>query len=704
MLLAAYFYKGANALLLHHVMTKLLSLLVFCSICNRLIGQPASSDSLPKGNQLAEVVVTVYENRARLMDVPAAINYVSPSLLNRSNYESILPTLNTLPGVKMEQRSPGSYRLNIRGSSMRAPFGVRNVKVYYNGIPFTDPGGNTYLNQLGALNFKSIEIIKGPGSSLYGAGTGGVVLINGLGNEHKSGASAYISAASYQTKNLAVEARIGGESWHNAIAFQHQKSDGYRQQTAMRRDVFSWNASFKTNAKTSVTTTFLYGDLFYETPGALTFAEYQLNPKAARPRVANTPGAIENKAAIYQKTALAGASIIQTLNAYWQNTTTVYAAFSNIKNPSIRNFERRTEPHFGGRSVWQYHKKINNLDLSWHVGGELQQSYNNIMVFSNKAGNADTLQTNDEINNAQRFIFSQAVVSLSKWVMTLGISLNQYNLNALRLSNRLPTVNKIAHEELAPRVALLRKITPHVNMYASIAKGFSPPSSAEILPSNSVLNTSLQAEKGLNIESGVKGSILNNRLFFDVNSFLFNLSNTIVQRRDVSGADLFINAGSTKQWGIETQVNYQIVPDKNRFWDQSRIWSSYTYSNFSYKQFQQVTNNFSGNRMPGIAPHTVSFGLDVMTIPGFYLNLTQYHTTKIPLNDANSDYAKDYNLLDGKIGFSNKCFGIKADIYLGVNNLLDDKYSLGNDINGFGGRFYNAGPKRNYFIGLALTL
>jgi iron complex outermembrane receptor protein len=48
----------------------------------------------------------------------------------------------------MEERSPGSYRLNIRGSSLRSPFGVRNVKIYYNNIPFTDPGGNTYLNSL----------------------------------------------------------------------------------------------------------------------------------------------------------------------------------------------------------------------------------------------------------------------------------------------------------------------------------------------------------------------------------------------------------------------------------------------------------------------------------------------------------------------------------------------------------------------------
>ena len=72
----------------------------------------------------------------------------------------------------MEERSPASYRMNIRGSTLRSPFGVRNVKVYLDDIPFTDAGGNTYLNQLSYYNFNSIEVLKGPGGSLYGAGTG----------------------------------------------------------------------------------------------------------------------------------------------------------------------------------------------------------------------------------------------------------------------------------------------------------------------------------------------------------------------------------------------------------------------------------------------------------------------------------------------------------------------------------------------------
>ena len=77
----------------------------------------------------------------------------------------MLPAVNLVPGVRMEERSPGSFRLSVRGSLLRSPFGVRNIKVYWNDIPFTDAGGNTYFNLVDPNSIRQIEILKGPGSS-----------------------------------------------------------------------------------------------------------------------------------------------------------------------------------------------------------------------------------------------------------------------------------------------------------------------------------------------------------------------------------------------------------------------------------------------------------------------------------------------------------------------------------------------------------
>jgi len=80
---------------------------------------------------LGEVIVKAYEQNQSLRKVPAAINKVNKSGLERFSNTNILPALNSTPGVRMEERSPGSYRMNIRGSTLRSPFGVRNVKVYW---------------------------------------------------------------------------------------------------------------------------------------------------------------------------------------------------------------------------------------------------------------------------------------------------------------------------------------------------------------------------------------------------------------------------------------------------------------------------------------------------------------------------------------------------------------------------------------------
>ncbi|MDB5224237.1 MAG: hypothetical protein JWN83_2904 [Chitinophagaceae bacterium] len=142
-------------------------------------GYSQDSDTA-KEISLPSVIIKAFEQNRKLKDVPAAVNYIGRGTLERFSSVSVVSAINSTPGVRMEERSPGSYRMNIRGSSLRSPFGVRNVKIYYNDIPYTDPGGNSYFNQLGYYNFNSIEIIKGANNSLYGAGTGGVMLIESM--------------------------------------------------------------------------------------------------------------------------------------------------------------------------------------------------------------------------------------------------------------------------------------------------------------------------------------------------------------------------------------------------------------------------------------------------------------------------------------------------------------------------------------------
>ena len=652
---------------------------------------------------LENIIVKAYDQNRSLIDVAAPVSVTGQAQLNRFGNMSILPALNITPGVSMEERSPGSYRLNIRGSSLRSPFGVRDVKIYLNDIPLTDPTGNTYLNQLSFYNFSSIEIIKGPASSLYGAGIGGAMLIHTLPANWKEGVSLDYSTGSFNTNSLNANVNTGNADHENSFNYSHQVSDGYRQQAKMRRDIVSWESLLKASDKQTLHAYMSYSDLYYQTPGGLTLAQYHADPKQARPGSGSQPGAVQNQAAIYQKTFLTGFSNEYQFNDRWHNTTSLYGSYTEFINPNIRVYEYRKEPHFGGRSVFGYKRKIGNTNFQLDFGTEAQQGFFNTRDFGNQLGVADSLQTDDNLNNWQYMFFAQTDFELPHgWTITGGASLNKSAIQDVNLASKPSTTQRrVFKNKLPAHLAVLKQVNNNVSVYGSVAAGFSPPTVSEVLRSDGLFGTNLQPENGIDYEVGIKGSVLQSKLFFDISGFLFDLKNTIVQRIDSSNVYYYVNAGSTKQNGMEAYISYQLVDAPKRFINSAKLFASYAWHDFHYGSFKQVNSDFSKNRLPGAAPNVVVSGLDVTSKTGGYIFITYNYTDKIALNDANTAYTSSYSLLGARLGFK-KDFGKRTggEIFGGVENIFDTKYSLGNDINAFGGRYYNAAAGRNYYIGI----
>jgi iron complex outermembrane receptor protein len=73
------------------------------------------------------------------------------------------------------------------------------------------------------------------------------------------------------------------------------------------------------------------------------------------------------------------------------------------------------------------------------------------------------------------------------------------------------------------------------------------------------------------------------------------------------------------------------------------------------------------------------------------------------LNDANAVYAGAYHLVEAKAGWEHRFNKTRLGIYAGVDNLLNQKYSLGDDLNAIGGRYFNAAAPRNYYVGLNVS-
>ncbi len=304
-------------------------------------------------------------------------------------------------------------------------------------------------------------------------------------------------------------------------------------------------------------------------------------------------------------------------------------------------------------------------------------------------------------------VFAQADLRMrGGWALTAGASFNRSSYQITRLSVLPPTLHTIDFEnKIAPRIALLKQVFPGISLYASAGSGFSTPTVAEVEKSNGIIGPPLQPENGIDYETGVKGSLFHEKLFFDVNAFFFKIQNAIVQRIDSSGVMYSINAGGTDQHGIESFLSYQINDDPKLFFSNTKLWISHTWHDFHYSNFNQDGIGYSGNRLPSVPPQTVVAGLDIATSAGFYTNITYTYADHIALNDANSAWAGSYNLLGARVGYRKILAGkFRMDIFAGGDNLFNETYSLGNDINAAAGRYYNAAPPVSYFVGASLNL
>ncbi|WP_237390479.1 TonB-dependent receptor [Fulvivirga sediminis] len=669
---------------------------------------PEMADTLyltPNELALNEVVVHGFEMEKSLLEQPGAMAHLSGAQLMRFNENSMVDAFNTVAGVRMEERAPNSYRISIRGSSLRAPFGVRNVKVYWNDIPYTSPDGTTGLNLLDLSNISDVDIIKGPAGSIYGAGNGGVIRLNNdfsTFNKGMATAEYMIGAFGLYKYRLALQQPLKNGSL--AAAYVKQKSDGFRNQSASEREVFQWSNRWDLDNDNSLTFNLLYTDLYYELPGALTAEQVEDDRTQAR------PGSEELNASIRQKALFSGMSYDYSLGKHWKTTTSGYITTSDFDDPFNTDYKKETQFGYGGRtSVSFEHTLGKHMNLNWVSGGEYQYSKTSADNFGNVGGRPDTLRFSDDLFVKQYFLFTQAEIQLPYDLsLTVGISQNYLNYDINRKAD-MATGKAYDRERnfepvWVPRVALLKKIGINQALRATVSYGFSPPTIDEVRTNEGSINLNLNAEKGTNYEIGYRGTWWNSRLNTDLTLFYFELDETITTYTSPEGVTLFRNAGRTDQKGVEVSVGYDIIRKPEDIINLVHLEHSYTGHFFKFKDYLQKENDYSGNDLTGVAPNTCVNTLDVQTRMGVYLNVTHQFTDEIPLNDGNTVYQDSYHLLSGRLGwrkaFSNQW---NFEIFTGIENGLDQKYSRGNDLNPYGQRYYQPALGINGYGGVKLV-
>ncbi|WP_299990320.1 TonB-dependent receptor [uncultured Pontibacter sp.] len=661
----------------------------------------------PLTASLSEVVVTGYESNRPLLETAGALSVVGREVIQRFDESSLVRAVNTVPGVRMEERATASYRLSIRGSSLRSPYGIRNVKLYMGEIPLTESNGITNLNLYDASNFNSMEILKGPAGSIYGAGTGGTVLLEP--RRAAPGEKLFqvgTTFGSFGLQRYTASASVGSEKQSLYLQYSRQRLDGYREQSGMDRETLMLTSTFNPSDKSTIQANLIYSDLFYQLPGGLTQEQYEQDPRQAR---GGMFGSVMQNASMNQQGINIGLSQEYRFSDSWKNTTALYGLFRYRDHPFNTDYERNTNQEYGGRSRFVYNTQLGAAAATITFGGEYQRGFEAARTYDNNRGRTDSLRTDDEVLAKTGLLFTQAEFELpGNWIVTGALSLNDTRYEITRL-HQAPGSGPYQYTRdfsavLSPRVALLKRLTEQVSVHGSVSSGFSPPSEEELLTSDGALNQELEAEKGINYEAGIRGYTLGRKLSFDVVAFHFRLRETIASRQDLSSIAVFRNVGATSQSGLETALGYTLLEDATQPLSLLKVWGSYTYSHFRFRDYQKDDTDLSGNKLTGVAPHTLTAGLDLATRFGLYLHLTANYVDEIPLTDENTVYADAYFVAGARLGLRRELGRQFAlDIFAGSENLTDLKYSLGNDLNAFGGRYFQPASPRNYYGGFSLS-
>jgi iron complex outermembrane recepter protein len=141
--------------------------------------QDTSTSSKKGDSELEEIIVTANKRAEKLQDIGAGISVVTDKRLDQLAANSLADYLQDIPGVNLQSFGAAGYgAVEIRGISPQSVGAT--VATYVDNIPI---GGSSavgesasFLPDLDPADIQSVEVLKGPQGTLYGATSlGGVI-------------------------------------------------------------------------------------------------------------------------------------------------------------------------------------------------------------------------------------------------------------------------------------------------------------------------------------------------------------------------------------------------------------------------------------------------------------------------------------------------------------------------------------------------
>jgi iron complex outermembrane receptor protein len=638
---------------------------------------------LPSNLLLQEVVISANKTTQKRSEAPIAIATINAQTINDTKAQRLDNLLNKISGVSMVSIGNEQHTMSIRQSIT-----LKSLFLYMeDGIPIRTSGvfSNNALLEMNLTAAKSIEVIKGPSSAMYGAEAigGAVNMITQSANSYKSG---FVSTQINNNGLKKTEFQLGTSFKKCGVIANFSyadKKNGIIQYSDFHKAAFNLRTDFKINEKTNWTNTLAYVDYYTDMTGSLDSIKFaQKNYSSPHTFTFRSVAALRIKSMLHHewnKKSESDFTFLYRKNSMKQNPSYLVASTSNA---SIFKGQIN-ENTFSTYALFAQHVQKFKWLNSKLIGGATidisPQSFYAQFIWIQKdvtSGNytgytfpaKDSLLSNytTGISNIAGFVnYEVTPFKNIKFVMAYRFDRFTYNfknnLSATASSGAPSTTNNF--NRFTPKFGFTYNIN-NVGFYANYSEGYVPPQITELYNSTKV--PYLLPQTFANYEIGGWLSLIKNKLYAEWSLYLLNGTNEIISVKQADNTNANQNAGSTRHYGLEYSIKYK---------PNNQLQVNIGATNAKHYFIQNVVKgiDYSGKTM-NAAPSFTS-NAEIIYKPnfvkGFRISAEWNHQSPYFMDDLNNFKYKGFDVINLRTGYQIK----KVELWLNVLNFLNEYYS-----------------------------
>ena len=640
---------------------------------------------------LNEVIVNAYQTKIALRLIPGSVSVLAGNNISAWDASSMATTINSLPGVYMQSGTYATSRIVIRGMGSRTPYNTNRIKFYLNDIPITSSDGVSNPEDIDLQMIDRLEVLKGPGSALYGSGLGGTINMSTAIN-NQTHTYAQIHYGAFNTFKANVQQGFKTDNFSLKAHLSAVNSEGYRENNHLKKRTALFVGDINTkllDIEYFLQTTYMNAGI----PSSVGKTLYETNPKAAAENWNEIKGYKR-----YHK-GVAGVSFIKQFNSSWKNKMIFFGKWND--SYERRPFNNLDDSSLGGgiRNKLSYHSS----KIDFVMGLELLTD-----EYKWEIDKGDVLLNKNRETRNHLNVFGVAYYRpTSKLNISLATAYNhiRYKLQDQFEEDGDKSGNRSFPSMLSPRIGI--NYAPHkkIALYASVGHGFSLPSPEETLLPEGSINPDIKPEEGFQYEIGARLFLFDRKMEIDGTFYWIELNNLLVTKRITEDIFTGINAGKTRHRGVEVTMRNRIF-SYNQFPGQLSSNLSYTFSKNLFIDFTNEDNVFDGNNLPGIPSYTAQISFQWNPIASMTVDAQFQSVGKQYLDDSNSVSEPSYFFSNLKLSNRFQTFkNSTLSLYVGVNNITNAHYASMIIVNAkaFGTaepRYYYPGLPRHAYMGI----